>query len=310
MNNFISGGGSAVQFNHFDVAVNLVVELGKGALLAKVDVKSAFRICPVSPLDWHYLGFTFADLWFVDLCLPFGMRSSVNRFTQLASSLLWIMQNNYDITDITHYLDDYFLAGPPKSQICGRNMQTTVDLFRHLGVPLAPEKMEGPTTKLTYLGIEIDTDLMELRLPPKKLESLMSTIRNFTSKKKCTKCELLSLIGQLSFAAKIIPAGRTFTRRLIDLSTTVARLSHHITLNSTAREDINWLVTFLPSWNGKYKILPSCQTMCPDMNLFTDASGALGFGIFFNGKWIAASWPNWAQNRSIQWKEPFPIYLA
>ena len=28
-------------------------EVGPGALLAKVDLKNAFRLCPVRPEDWH-----------------------------------------------------------------------------------------------------------------------------------------------------------------------------------------------------------------------------------------------------------------
>ena len=56
---------------------------------------------------------------------------------------------------------------------------------------------------------------------------------------KCTKHNPLSLIGKLSFAAKkIIPPGHTFLRHLLDLSTTVDRPSHLISLNSSAREDI------------------------------------------------------------------------
>ena len=34
-----------------------------------------------------------------------------------------------------------------------------------LGIPLAPDKVEGPTTCLTFLGIKIDTVAMELPLP-------------------------------------------------------------------------------------------------------------------------------------------------
>ena len=92
VNDFIPDTESVVHFNHFDEAVKLVAKLGKGALLAKLDVKSAFRICPVRPEDWHLLGFMFEDMYFVDLCLPFGLRSSVNRFSLLADAVLWILK--------------------------------------------------------------------------------------------------------------------------------------------------------------------------------------------------------------------------
>ena len=103
-----------------------MAKLGKGASLAKLDVKSAFRICPVRHEDWHLLGFTFQNLFFVDLCLPFGLRSSVNRVSRLADLVLWIMQNNYSIIHSTHYLDDYFLAGHAGSDECNQALATSI----------------------------------------------------------------------------------------------------------------------------------------------------------------------------------------
>ena len=310
VNDFIADSESSVSFHHFDEAIRIVAKLGKGASLAKLDVKSAFRICPVRHEDWHLLGFTFQNLFFVDLCLPFGLRSSVNRLSRLADLVLWIMQNNYSVIHSTHYLDDYFLAGHAGSDECSQALDKSISLFRRLGIPLAPNKIVGPCKVVVYLGIEIDSEAMELRLPQEKLDPLLHLIRTFEGRKKCTKKELLSLIGKLSFASKVIPSGRTFIRRLIDLSTTVNKLSRRISLNSEAREDLRWWSLFLPSWNGKYKILEPSVTQSVHLNLFTDASGKEGFGIYFDGKWVAGRWPEKFLHNSIQWKELFPIYLA
>ncbi len=50
---FIPDNESNVQFNHFDRAVEIVARLGENTQLAKIDVKSAFRICPVRRSDWN-----------------------------------------------------------------------------------------------------------------------------------------------------------------------------------------------------------------------------------------------------------------
>ena len=310
VNAFIPPSESSVQFNHFDEAVKIVAKLGTGALLAKLDVKSAFRICPVREADWHLLGFSFENWFFVDLCLPFGLRSSVNRFTQLADAVLWILQNNYNILHSTNYLDDYFIAGPANSKVCHNNLRLAISVFDKLGIPLAPEKVVSPCSTLTYLGIVIDSEKMELRLPDDKMSDLSDLLASFKVTRKITKRDLLSLIGKLSFASKIIPSGRTFIRRLIDLSTSVKKLSHHITLNHNAKQDINWWLSFLPSWNGKHKILDPNVTLSPDLHLYTDASGSFGFGIYFDGRWVAQKWPPAFRSYSIQYKELFPIYLA
>ena len=310
INDFISDEEASVTFNNFDSAVNIVAKIGPGALMAKLDVKSAFRICPVHKSDWHLLGFTFIDMLFVDLCLPFGLRSSVNRFTQVADSILWIMQNNYNLENSTNYLDDFFLAASPDSNQCQDDMSRTIMLFKSLGVPLANDKLVGPTSCITFLGIEINSDSMSLGLPQPKCKEIQDLIKQWTIKKKCTKRELLSLIGKLSFAAKVVPSGRTFIRPLIDLSKSVVKLSHHISLNHEARQDIQWWADYLPSWNGRYKILDSTTTTCHTLDIFADASGEIGLGIFYKGRWVSEKWPDLVKPYSIQWKELYPIYLA
>ena len=41
-----------------------------------------------------------------------------------------------------------------------------------------------------------------------------------------------------------------------------------------------------------------------------DTSGSLGYGIYYMGHQVAAPWPPLLQQRSIQWKELYPIALA
>lgn len=124
------------------------------------------------------------------------------------------------------------------------------------------------------------------------------------------KRELLSLIGKLNFACRIIPAGHIFLRRLIDLSTTARRPHHHISLNTEACRNVAWWLKYLPLWNGCAIIPDPFWSRSPDLELFTDASGGLGFGIYFQGQWLNGSWPSNLSDRSIQWKELYPIALA
>ena len=43
-------------------------------------------------------------------------------------------------------------------------------------LPIAPHKTVGPTEQLQYLGIFIDTDRMEARLPDDKLSRIITLI--------------------------------------------------------------------------------------------------------------------------------------
>ena len=80
----------------------------------------------------------------------------------------WIAQKR-GVSYVIHYLDDFLTMGPPPSPICQLNLNTFIGLCSKLGVPLAPDKVEGPSTTLTFLDIILDTQRMEIRLPQEKL---------------------------------------------------------------------------------------------------------------------------------------------
>ena len=55
--------------------------------------------------------------------------------------------------------------GAPKSGECERNTVIMHEICQNLGLPVAEEKDEGPTTSLQFLGLEVDTEAMEIWLP-------------------------------------------------------------------------------------------------------------------------------------------------
>ena len=93
-------------------------------------------------------------------------------FDQFASALHWIMATNY-AADLIHYLDDFLLAGPPGQPTCSELMKTMLRVCERLGIPVALDKLEGPVTTITFLGITINTTLQQLQLPPDKLQEMI-----------------------------------------------------------------------------------------------------------------------------------------
>ena len=89
----------------------------------------------------------------------------------MAELLTWVFYCE-GLPFVLHYLDDYLIFGPPGS-IMAATMRSTVETtFCHLGAPIANHKMEGPTTTLTLLGIQIDTNTFQLSLPDDKIQRL------------------------------------------------------------------------------------------------------------------------------------------
>ena len=242
--------------------------------------------------------------------MPFGLRSAPYIFNRLATALHWILQSNYNVQFVLHYLDDFLTAGPPHSLVCQQNLESMLTFCQRINAPVKDEKVVPPTTKITFLGIVIDTKKIIASISDECKSLMLEELQSFSTRKKCTKCQLLSLIGKLSFVCKVVPTGRIFLRRLIDLSMTVERFHHHIRISQEAQLDIIWWQDFLPTWSGSSPILNTHWTISPSMNLYTDASGSEGWGAFWSGQWFQSHWSPAQLVKSILWKELFAIVNA
>ena len=58
-----------------------IMRLGQGSLMAKFDVQNAYRIVPVYTEDCQLLGMKWRGAFYVDMVLPFGVRSAPYIFT-------------------------------------------------------------------------------------------------------------------------------------------------------------------------------------------------------------------------------------
>ena len=175
-----------------------------------------------------------------------------------------------------------------------------------LGIPLASEKIEGPSEYLTFLGITLDTQLMQARLPDKKLIRIQKQVAAWLSRKKATKREILSLVGLLQHATKVVIPGRIFVSRMYRAAARLRKLSHFIRLTRGFRSDLRWWHLFATHWNGLSFINGSTQ----DYVIVTDASGFWGCGAVFESQWMQLAWSKeWAW-MDIMAKEFMPIVLS
>ena len=275
----------SLTYSTIDEVADLVARLGQGTLLAKVDIESAYRLIPVHPLDRPLLAVQWKGDVYVDSMLPFGLRSAPKIFKAVADALAWHLHES-GIPHIRHYLDDFIIVAPPASLQCGESLAILDRECRVLYVPIADHKRDGPTTCLTYLGIEINTVTGHLRLPDDKFHHLQALLRQWGARRTCRK-ELESLIGLLNHACKVVRPGRTFLRRMLDLLHSVHRRPNSpvpIRLNQGFRADLAWWRLFLEVWNGVSFLLPPAYLPCMEMT--SDASGSWGCGAWHNCHWF------------------------
>ena len=179
VNDGIVGSLCSLQYVSVESAAQTVLQLGRGTLLAKLDIRDAYRNIPVHPEDRWLLGMSWRGEVFIDTVLPFGLRSAPKIFSAVADAVEWIVRKN-GVRELCHYLDDFLVFGSPGSNECAQNLSALVKWAEWLGFPLALEKVEGPSTTLTFLGVEIDTSTLMLRLPEEKLIALRSLIASWT----------------------------------------------------------------------------------------------------------------------------------
>ncbi|KAM4043794.1 uncharacterized protein ACNLHF_014075 [Anomaloglossus baeobatrachus] len=160
----------------------------------------------------HLLGCWWDGSYYVDRCLPMGCSISCSYFEAFSSFVEWVVRDVSGLTSIIHYLDDFLCVGPAGSMVCAGLLFALQKVAASFGIPLAPDKTEGPAPVMCFLGIEIDTIAMECRLPAEKVRDLRSAVSGVKAAKKVRLKAVQSLLGKLNFACRIVPMGRVFAR--------------------------------------------------------------------------------------------------
>ena len=71
-------------------------------------------------------------------------------------------------------------------------------------IPLAVDKVAGSSLALEFLGRVLDAHRMETRLPTEKLLRTQQVVSDWLSKKNAKKQDILSLVGTLQHASKVV----------------------------------------------------------------------------------------------------------
>lgn len=81
--------------------------------------------------------------FFIDSTLPFGLRSAPKIFAAVADAVEWIARY-LGVRFVIHYLDDFLLVGAPLSPECDQALQSFLQLFKQLGLPVSCEEAGWP----------------------------------------------------------------------------------------------------------------------------------------------------------------------
>lgn len=209
--------------NHFGVDVsytlptildliNRLQNQGKGAYLWKADLTRAYRQLRVDPLD-TLLGICTNGQFYLDLCPPFGCRSSAAICKKMANALIYIMSTE----------GRYMLACLNDFGSCDYQYQDALASFirfksiaMNLGLQLADHKCCPPTTSMDWLGYQVNTvKEMSVKIPPEKMNEVLAECDKWLKRRRANKKMVQAIAGKLIFVANCVQQARKFTARIL-----------------------------------------------------------------------------------------------
>ena len=224
-----------LTFPTVDDIMSELKRLGHGTLLYKIDVSRVFRHVKVDPGDYDLLGLHWRHMY-VDMCVPFGTRHGSPIFQCLSDTVCYIMrQRGFHVID---YIDDYMGFGMPS--VVHASFASLFDLMQDLGLTVSDKKPIPPSTQVVCLGMLIDTEKGTVSIPPEKLRQINDIIREWLTKKMCTKRQLQSLLGLLLCIHKCVKPARAFLNRMLALLRS-GHATPKIDLTSEFRRDLRWV---------------------------------------------------------------------
>jgi len=223
-----------------------------GCWYGKLDLSNCFLSFPLHPSVRRFFCFRFEGRLYQFLRLPFGLSTAPLVCTQLLSVVQFAL-TRAGITDV-RYLDDFFFIACSHEAI-QRHLALAQSIFAQFGLVVNPDKTEGPSQCLSFLGVQLDSVAQTVSCTPERVAELSELLRALRSQRVIQRRHAESLIGKLSFAAKVLPGARPFLRRMLDTvqACKSRRPTTPLRIDPGFRADVRFWLAHFSSWNGSQR---------------------------------------------------------
>lgn len=176
-----------------------------------------------------------------------------------------------------------------------------VELVEGLTLRLSntPGHISTPATVCVALGVVYNTVENTASLPDSKLADIREMLEIWTSKQSATPRELSSLAGRLLWCARVVPPGRLFLGRVLQLKRQADARPQHlarrsIQLDRDFRLDLQWWREMVLHWNGRSFLQPklTCDiAVDASTDGWENATPGLGCYCYATNEFIATGVP-------------------
>ena len=235
-----------------EAAVRSITAMCPGDIsMAVIDLSRAYRQFPVSPMDWPLLGIVHENNMYFDKRIPFGSRMSSYIMQSIAQYIVRALNERNIVAHM--YLDDVIMLAPTMDA-ARKKYDDTIHLLRDLGLQVATQKLQPPSHRVKWLGINIDVPQNQLSIPEGKIAQISRCMAAASGRKHLSRRHLQRIIGLANHLAKIVRAARVFICRI--LAAFRAADSDTIPVGPLIKADLIWFKTYLANYNGR-AIIPN-----------------------------------------------------
>lgn len=284
--------------------------LSQGMMLCKMDLRSAYHAIPVDVRDRRYLCFRYpgtGKLWRFT-CLPFGLCDAPRAFTKVLTPVVAHLRQLG--LRLMSYLDDWLLVDPSRTRLT-RLTRQAVQLLESLGFTVNQEKsVLQPTTRLTFLGMQVDSATMTFVWPPDKANKVQHECRRILNRGSILESELRCLLGKMEAAKFAVQVGplhfRGLQHLLLDHWPVSVPFStpRPVSLSPWAEADLTWWASSKVSdfWSP-VRPPPLALTLATDASLH-------GWGAVTGQHRIGGRWHPTEAGCHINWLEMKAVKLG
>ena len=191
---------------------NIIRRKGKGCLMFKTDLSKSFKHIPICPHDYHMCGISWNSKYYVYVKQIFGLRCSALACQRTTNAVTFLLAQQ-GISSVS-YLDDIASAeSPQKARLA---FLTLSNLLKTLNLIENKDKICQPSTEMIFLGLLLNSNNFTITIPPKKLQDLRAELKKWLYLSRCTRRQLMSIIGKLQHVIPCIAGGRIFLNRMLN----------------------------------------------------------------------------------------------
>ena len=241
-----------IPHHHFKMeGIHMLKDLlRQGDFMAKIDLKDAYFAVQISEPDRKYLRFRWRDTVYQFNCLPFGLSCAPWVFTKITKAATAVLRERS--IRLIIYIDDILIMAESET-LLQDHVAATVYLLENLGFIINyPKSILEPRTTLEFLGFQVDSSSMELKLPGNKLKNIRGKARRILASSHTSALELSRVLGKMNAATRAISVAPLFYRHLQAQLQSVLNCSNQnyntrILLSEDAREELQWWTTHFTS---------------------------------------------------------------